>query len=773
MAWMLRFLGCLIAATVGADLALAETGNFNAPSVRGVRLDYCQHFGSQCGKPAADLFCRENGFAEAARFLIDENIGGRGIQTLVFGDGRLCQGPNCSGFRTITCSRPDKEAAPVVTPPMIAVQPIQPLPPPPATTMVAPVQPPPPPQTTPMIAVKPLQPFVPPPPMIAVKPVRPLPPVPPLVSAVPIQPLPPPDVSMVGPIVPLPPVRPTPPTVTATLPPAPPSGSPPMTAGPIAPIFAMPAGASLVRCLRSDCEFAVTYDFDIDPKAEYQSEYFIGNVEKVFNAGGFRWQIATQPFPVFGSREDLNPPGLLASGTEPGPSRGFPVDLKTIVGTPQGRAKPFDKLHIRILPIAKPGTEIVVGQPSNVIGVYYASVPPPQPPIRIYDFSPPHLFSVKVVSFIPPDFENPNRWGCVVIKGYKGYASPITKQVFPLGNEICPKSFKGGSGGSGQITSFGEFVDWVSGGITDAIDWVSERYDDLKELAVDIVMKYTFFGAQCELIAGAIDKDSTGYCRVVAEVAVSSGMVALGIPPSLPNYNELIDKGVDHAVELAAAEIVSQTGVPCVGPCEDALREGFSKAADELKTTSYTPGCVGEDEAHKHGREPLCLPDFIIAKPAPGAVYTPPTAVVEVTRLFADENPGSLFDDKCRLGVGFSVENHFPGGTVWGPGTSPQTKDVPAQKIAGTLFGGDGTELSPEMAKGSKIVRNVVFEPPQKFIFSWTRQLWNWSQIPARDEQGPMGPDWFALYSGGTAKVGAGINCAAKGGSLNYQLPKL
>jgi hypothetical protein len=115
----------------------------------------------------------------------------------------------------------------------------------------------------------------------------------------------------------------------------------------------------------------------------------------------------------------------------------------------------------------------------------------------------------------------------------------------------------------------------------------------------------------------------------------------------------------------------------------------------------------------------------------------------------------------------------FPGGDVWGPGTSPEIKKVPAQKISGTLFGGDGAELSPDMPKGTTIVRNVVFEPPQKYIFSWTKQLWNWSQFPPRDEQGPMGPDWFTLYSGGTAKVGAGINCAAKGDVRTYPLPKL
>jgi hypothetical protein len=728
MTWAYRFFGVFLAATVGgSEFAESETSSFNDPSVRGQRLDYCRHFGSACGKPAADLFCRENGFDEAQRFVIDPNIGARGVSTLVFGDGRLCQGPTCSGFRVIMCMRPDKNP-----PPAIMVVPVHPAPPPP-----------------PAITVKPILPPAPPPPVLAAPPIPT-----------------PQDTLDVRPIIPLPPVRPDPPGGTTSFP-KPSFQASPVAVGPINPVFMYPAGASLVRCLGGGCEFAVTYDFDVDPNANSQFEYFVGNVEKIAAAGGFHWQVAAQPFPEFGVGDDLNPPGLLASGDEAGPSRGFLVDFKKIAGASPVRTSPIERLYIRILPIAKPGESIIVGQPSNAMGAYYASVPPPQPPLKLYDFSPPNLFSVEVKSFTPPIFQRASRWGCVVIEGYTIPAVGLTAQLYPLG-EMCPKSYKGASN---QITSFGDFVDWAFGGITDAVDWVSERYDDLKQVAVDVVMKYTFFGAQCEFIAGAIDDDKTGYCRVIAETAVSSGMVALGIPPSLPNYNELIDKGIDHAVEIAAAEIASQTGVPCIGPCEDALRAGFSQAADQLKTSSFTPGCAGEEEAHHHGREPLCLPDYVIAKPAPGAVYTPATAVVEVTRLFTDKHPDSLFDGQCSLGVGFSVENLFPGGTVRGP--FGDTKEVPAQDVKGTLFGGDAVELSQAMPKGSKLVRSVIFQPPQKFIFPWTRQLWIHSQIPPRDEQGPMGPDWFKLYSGGTAKIAASINCAQDGDSLTYQLPRL
>ena len=96
-----------------APAVLAKTQSFNAPMVGGVRLDWCAHFGNGCGKAAADLFCQQSGFSVADRFAIDENIGRRGVATMVLGDNRQCQGPTCSGFRVITCSATDV----VVTPP--------------------------------------------------------------------------------------------------------------------------------------------------------------------------------------------------------------------------------------------------------------------------------------------------------------------------------------------------------------------------------------------------------------------------------------------------------------------------------------------------------------------------------------------------------------------------------------------------------------------------------------------------------------------------------
>ena len=81
--------------------AVETSQSFIAPVIKDFRLDWCRNWGVACGGPAAELFCREKGFDKATRWSIEPNVGARGIPTLVFGDGKLCKAPNCSGFRVI------------------------------------------------------------------------------------------------------------------------------------------------------------------------------------------------------------------------------------------------------------------------------------------------------------------------------------------------------------------------------------------------------------------------------------------------------------------------------------------------------------------------------------------------------------------------------------------------------------------------------------------------------------------------------------------------
>lgn len=90
-----------------AGLLLSASGvsaqeTFEYPEIDGRRLDLCLVWGGRCGKPAADAFCRERGFAEAREWKPALDIGAA-TPTLVLSDRRLCDAPGCDGFASIAC----------------------------------------------------------------------------------------------------------------------------------------------------------------------------------------------------------------------------------------------------------------------------------------------------------------------------------------------------------------------------------------------------------------------------------------------------------------------------------------------------------------------------------------------------------------------------------------------------------------------------------------------------------------------------------------------
>ncbi|MEZ5776106.1 MAG: hypothetical protein R3D33_15785 [Hyphomicrobiaceae bacterium] len=77
---------------------------FMEPRISGSRLDWCLSWASNCGKPAADAFCRANGFAKASSFQMDADIGGHSPTRIISNPAQVCSDPNCDGFSQITCT---------------------------------------------------------------------------------------------------------------------------------------------------------------------------------------------------------------------------------------------------------------------------------------------------------------------------------------------------------------------------------------------------------------------------------------------------------------------------------------------------------------------------------------------------------------------------------------------------------------------------------------------------------------------------------------------
>jgi hypothetical protein len=69
-------------------------------------LDYCRVWAGECGKPAADAYCRSLGshMGDAHTFNKAEDIG-RQRPTVVISNRQKCKGAHCDGFYIVVCNR--------------------------------------------------------------------------------------------------------------------------------------------------------------------------------------------------------------------------------------------------------------------------------------------------------------------------------------------------------------------------------------------------------------------------------------------------------------------------------------------------------------------------------------------------------------------------------------------------------------------------------------------------------------------------------------------
>jgi hypothetical protein len=238
--------------------------------------------------------------------------------------------------------------------------------------------------------------------------------------------------------------------------------------------------------------------------------------------------------------------------------------------------------------------------------------------------------------------------------------------------------------------------------------------------------------------------------------AVDAGLVAMGIPPSIPNFNQLLDEGLDYATELAVQEALEQIPACAGTPCEDEIRkkvhDTLKQAADQaLASNNFAQGCAGEQQAHEHGVEPLCPPKGVIVQPLPGAVYQPPTISLRVTRIKNIPDPNPL--PSCTLYVGLTATYHFNGGKVSGPYVDSPTMDAKPQDATFTPFLSSSLAI-PKLKPGeSKQVAIALNQWNVPYVFPWHKeysQYYN-TVLP----EGFKINDWYTLVQYGKATVSA------------------
>ncbi|MCM2310541.1 MAG: hypothetical protein NDI84_03980 [Steroidobacteraceae bacterium] len=271
---------------------------------------------------------------------------------------------------------------------------------------------------------------------------------------------------------------------------------------------------------------------------------------------------------------------------------------------------------------------------------------------------------------------------------------------FPANQRFCWKT-GGGGGGFDPIGALTEVV----GGLLSPLEWmvnaVSGGWASLKKFAVNAVASgITELGVPC----GAS-------CKSVLSAGLEIGLAAAGIPPTIPNFEQLKQQGLDYV----AAQVASQTGLPST-VTEWAVNNGYkalaTKFTDEIsEARGSSSGLPNVDwAAWDNGIEAATL-EFKVYRMAVGKLRT---------GLLL---PGNAVYDHQHVGVPRVML--YPNGQ---PGASSMTFNV---------------ALSPNLSgwqePGSKTVsvwgQTIIVDPTAQEVAGSMKSYWK-----ARIQQNPCVP---------------------------------
>ncbi len=124
-------------------------------------------------------------------------------------------------------------------------------------------------------------------------------------------------------------------------------------------------------------------------------------------------------------------------------------------------------------------------------------------------------------------------------------------------------------------------VEFVAG----AWDLVVTLWDQVKGFVIEFLAKY-----QCEPLAiahGVPAAEAKKWCGVASEVAVNSALIYFGIPPTLPDFKQLVENGKEEFAAWIVQEAIKKTGIDCSvlqDKCQELAEDLIKSLLDEVQT---------------------------------------------------------------------------------------------------------------------------------------------------------------------------------------------
>ena len=327
--------------------------------------------------------------------------------------------------------------------------------------------------------------------------------------------------------------------------------------------------------------------------------------------------------------------------------------------------------------------------------------------------SDPPSYEVALLSYHGWIAAKDGHYGCYVVTETTTVAPafgfpPVTYQK---GSTICPP----------QQDEPG-FLEAVVSFVIDAVNWVSNTYEALKNEVVSFVAQFVP-GELCN--------------KACIAQLLNAGLLALGIPPSLPNFDQLMNQGIDYLAEQAA----SQVGIPkeiqdLAGPAKDAAVAEFKKQVQ----AQFKKGIeAGLDEMQKQlATQVAWIPDGVPIQPDPLGDWQPPAALARVTR-----KPGAKECAPAKLTI-----------SAWGYNTTPAGKAELGKETWAYLYEPMVVTV-PALAPEQSVDIPVTFKPRLSWGFPGAKYA----------AYSDAAKGWNAIYTGGTVDIRA-IGGACLGGDI-------
>ncbi len=428
----------------------------------------------------------------------------------------------------------------------------------------------------------------------------------------------------------------------------------------------------------------------LHPKFKWHSPYA--------NDFDWQWQVALSPFPA-----DANAPAppIIRKGTVPiNPQSVFSVNFETFpplgkdpnASRTAGAARPSvapdapRDFFIRIVPMkaGKPA-----GPPSNTVIAHYTGKTDPaadaanaaitadsvkkQKLAEMNEQS--TVYSVEILGFEGAIF--PSRYGCVfVVKNEHFTKFPHPLASYEEGKEHCPPIDP-----SKQQKDLGDQIWEGISGYGHAWNGLAWFYDEAKDTAAALFAEVI---VPCSLLKD-LGEGAASTCediaKQVAATAIDVGLMAVGVPPTIPDLEGMSNLAKGEVVEAAVdytCDAIESEGGKCTPAMREGLAQAYGKALDEmqkgLERQASEPHCGDVQGAKEQGFVALpCFSDYPGTEviPGPSSVETSPAVKLRITRTRPDPFPMS-----CAVMASLVVRNDVAGfgkieASLWPPGELP------------------------------------------------------------------------------------------------------